>query len=330
MEPGLRRRLERAVDVDAAVALLGEHLARRDAAALLIAAHRRRTSATGVRDVLRQWQDDRFVQPSAVPPALTREIDRLAARLLPVGFEEVELSPLCPLGTTRALAGIDQARVVSTIRHTDVVADQAAVLALEAARRVAADHAPANAPAPPMRLWSSHRVVRADPPRTPGHRASFRLIALCTAARAGRRDAVELDALSEHLAFHVALLAALPEVGLPSPGVRCAVTPLPGGPPAAAVEERVLEPLRARFPDVALELDPGREQGRSYYSRAAFAVAIRTPDGERHAVADGGFTDWHATLLSDRRRRLLTSGIGTERLCALLSPVPGGPDRPTG
>jgi len=33
------------------------------------------------------------------------------------------------------------------------------------------------------------------------------------------------------------------------------------------------------------------------------------------AVADGGFTDWTARLLQDKKERLMTSGIGTEFVC---------------
>ena len=42
----------------------------------------------------------------------------------------------------------------------------------------------------------------------------------------------------------------------------------------------------------------------------AFSVAV---DGV--SLVDGGFVDWTQRLLSDRKERLLISGIGTERLC---------------
>lgn len=43
---------------------------------------------------------------------------------------------------------------------------------------------------------------------------------------------------------------------------------------------------------------------------------IHATGGASEAVqlVDGGFTGWSAALLSDRKERLLISGIGTERL----------------
>jgi hypothetical protein len=40
---------------------------------------------------------------------------------------------------------------------------------------------------------------------------------------------------------------------------------------------------------------------------------------EPASVADGGTVDWTQRLLSDRRERLLLSGIGTERVARLLA-----------
>jgi hypothetical protein len=44
-------------------------------------------------------------------------------------------------------------------------------------------------------------------------------------------------------------------------------------------------------------------------------ISPLAPDGVRYPVADGGFTDWTARLLQNRKERLLTSGIGTEFVC---------------
>jgi hypothetical protein len=33
-------------------------------------------------------------------------------------------------------------------------------------------------------------------------------------------------------------------------------------------------------------------------------------------LIDGGFTDWTQQLMSNRKERLMTSGLGSERLCA--------------
>ena len=304
-------RLGRRADVQAAVELLGERLAPRDAASVLIAAHRRRSAALGVAELVRRWREDRFVRPSAVPPALLRELDRLAATLVPAGFEEVELSPLAPLGSSSVLGGVDQARVVSTIRTTEILADPAPALALEAARRTRRSD-----PGADVRLWTSHRVVRADPPPSASHSASFRLVALCSSGRARTGFEFELDALRGHLAFHLDLLREAATCGIRVGPPEATVVLLADGPPPALVEERVLAGLRRRLPGASLDVQRAPAGGGSYYSCARLVVRAAPEGGRSLALVDGGFTDWSTRLLHDRRRRLLTSGIGTELLCA--------------
>ncbi len=49
------------------------------------------------------------------------------------------------------------------------------------------------------------------------------------------------------------------------------------------------------------------------YTDACFSIDAVGGD-ERLNLVDGGFTDWGERLLSDRRARMLTSGIGLDRL----------------
>jgi len=57
--------------------------------------------------------------------------------------------------------------------------------------------------------------------------------------------------------------------------------------------------------------DQGGEPG--YYLRTCFKLF--SGDGEGSIdLGDGGFTDWAARLLGDRKERLLTSAISLERL----------------
>jgi hypothetical protein len=61
---------------------------------------------------------------------------------------------------------------------------------------------------------------------------------------------------------------------------------------------------------VRFGLEPGRQGGEpGYYVRTCFGLW----SGEAN-LADGGFTDWSARLLGDRKERVLTSGIGLDRL----------------
>src|ERR1700749_3896670 len=68
------------------------------------------------------------------------------------GFQPVELSPLAPFGSCSVVATVDQDKVVSAIRNTEVVADATNILALHLA-----------AGGQEMRLCTVHRHVRTQP-----------------------------------------------------------------------------------------------------------------------------------------------------------------------
>ena len=71
-----------------------------------------------------------------------------------------------------------------------------------------------------------------------------------------------------------------------------------------------MAPLRARFPGVPFEPDAARQDGEpGYYVRTCFRLWSDDVN-----LADGGFTDWCARLLGDRKERVPTSGIGLDPL----------------
>lgn len=147
-----------------------------------------------------------LVAPSSVDARLLNGFDR-AAFAAADGFEAVELSPVCPLGTTHVLGAVDQNNVLTTIRNAEVLGDSTPSLALECARR---RKDPARRAAdPPARLCASHRVVRLQPVDFPGYTAHFRLFALASAGRDTGSNAFEIQHLGEHIRFYLRLFRAL-------------------------------------------------------------------------------------------------------------------------
>jgi hypothetical protein len=71
--------------------------------------------------------------------------------------------------------------------------------------------------------------------------------------------------------------------------------------------------LRVEFPRATLGLASERRRAAGYYDGLMLELLV----GE-HSLADGGTTDWTQRLLSDRKERLLVSGIGTEMLARFL------------
>jgi len=96
---------------------------------------------------------------------------------------------------------------------------------------------------------------------------------------------------------------------------------LGGAPPALLarlerVHEAVLAPLARELPHVRFRFDPARAQGLGFYRGLCLRFNATDPTGLPLDLGDGGFTAWTQSLLSDRRERFLTSGIGLELVAA--------------
>jgi hypothetical protein len=83
----------------------------------------------------------------------------------------------------------------------------------------------------------------------------------------------------------------------------------------ARLNSNLLDPLRSEFPEAQFRFNFTRLEGLNYYTGFTLRISPLAPDGIRYPVGDGGFTDWTASLLRNKKERMLTSGIGTEFVC---------------
>jgi hypothetical protein len=202
------------------------------------------------------------------------------------------------LGTCAAVAEVDQNRVLSTARSTEVVSDATNVLALEAAVRRQRGQGV-------VQLAACHRVLRTQPFVAPGL-AHFELFSLVSSARDRGSARTEAALLVEHLSFWSQVIREL----LGGAG-RIELTVLD-----PALGDRMADTVRPALPDSRLADAPQRTRAIGYYRSAAFT--IRAGDGSEVEIGDGGFTAWTAALLADAKERCLISCISTERLSELV------------
>jgi len=236
------------------------------------------------------------------------------------------LSPVCPLGINAAIATVDQNKVVTTIRNTEVMADSTNALALECAtrRRRLLRRDPRSRER--VQLCASHRLVRGQAYRSAGARPHFRLLGLCAAGRDEGSFQFETTSLAEQIGFYLHLLREAAHLGYQIERVRVAVTDLDQGRRERALVEQALRPVQADYPDVACAFDPDRETGRGYYVGACFHVYATNEAGVEFQLIDGGFTTWTQQLLSNNKERLLVSGLGAELLCGRFRAAPATSD----
>jgi hypothetical protein len=320
MSDPILERIQREAGIPELIDVLVERLALTDLQSLLLEVYRRRAAGVQPSQLLERYERDRFVRPSDLAPSVLADFESLVWSLLPDHYIAVELSPLCPLGTNATVATVDQNKVVTTIRNTEVVADATNVLALECAsrRRLLLRSNPQNRER--VRLCTSHRVVRGQAYRAaPGVLPHFRLLGLCTAGRDEGSFQFETTSLVEQIAFYLQLLREVSRLGYQTHRLRVTLTDLEQGRQEQTLIEQVLRPLMANHSGVLCELDPDRETGRGYYVGACFHIYATNVAGTEFELIDGGFTTWTQQVLSNSKERLLISGLGTERLCSQFS-----------
>jgi len=292
--------------------ILADELSGADLTTLLLEVFRRRAERMRPADVMRRYRTDRFVAPGQVSAAALRRAESAMLGALLPGFELVTLAPVLPLGTHTATADVDPRNVIATVRGSEVAADPTNALALEAAARRGELARLAPRSAEPVRLAASQRVTRSQLFAGPVSFAHFQLLGIVTAGRDTGSHEFESLHLAEHVRFAAAGLGAL---GVDR--IRIAMTCLD------EASRRVLPVVAAELaglPRIDISEAPGRESGRAYYRGLCFKVYARSGQGapDLLEVGDGGFVDWTARLLGNRKERLLISGYGLDRV-ALVS-----------
>lgn len=290
-------------------AALEDGLTPTDLQSLLLGVARSRASRVTPARVARRWDEDRFVRPSAHDPRILVRIEARLWAMLPDAFVGVDLSPVTPLGTCSAIAPVDQNRVVTTMRGTEVVSDPTNVLAVEAAYRRSAGDRRGR-----VDVAACHRVLRAQAFDGPGLAAHFKLFALVSSARDKGSGKVEAEMLVDHLRFWSRVLGEF----VPTRRPRLTVTAFGATVLTERLDNLIRPALATNSSAVDIVADPGRTQGAGYYD--AVAIGIRAHDGYHEIdLGDGGITRWTTSLLADAKERCVVSCIATERLAALVS-----------
>lgn len=254
-------------------------------------------------DLLRNYASNRFVKPSEVDfiSFLTFELDLLQKAQF-FGFTALELSPVSPLGSCSAVATVNQKKVLSALRSTEVVADATNLLGLEAVSRRKLTHFDSEI----LRLCTVHRHLR-TPYVKPPFLPHFKIFCMVTAGKDTGNLLFEKQHLVEHIRFITDYLKSFTAVE----AVRVILK-------STRRDNANFAPLcntvTSEIKNVAFDTE---QVEQPYYQIIQFKtfITIRQKEFE---IADGGLVDWSQKLSNNRKERMLTSGIGIELLFKLL------------
>lgn len=266
---------------------------------LLLELFRRRAKNLTSTEVLKQFENNRFVAPAAVDTIAFKQFE---IRCLEIahskGFTPVTLSPLSTLGTCSAVGFVDQNNVMTALRGTEVVSDATNVFALQIASEFKR-----KANTSTIKYCAAHRHVRTQGLSNPAFTPHFGVFCMATGGRDKGDFSFELLQLVDHINIHFSIFSNefveekfLLKIYLKADddkfrqGLTKALT---------SVDEKLAISLEHQS-------DPG-----DYYKLVRFKFFIKHR-GKEINLSDGGFVDWTQKLIPNKKHRLLISGIGTE------------------
>ncbi|WP_123847795.1 hypothetical protein [Chitinophaga lutea] len=255
--------------------------------------------------LLQKYMLNRFVKPAAVDVIRLKEEELQILRLLQKeGFEPLELSPVTQLGACAVVAAVNQKKVISALRNTEVLSDPTNAMALLYTEGKKSGGLPAQT----YRYCAITRTVRAQALDNPAFAPHFAVCALATMTCAGAGYIVETTALCEHVMAQEAILRQV--FGLNS--IRVHLLPQKGHGANHALVGTAMELLQRSRPAIAVTVRE-RDETKNYYTGIQFKL-IADLQGEPFEIGDGGLVDWTQQLLSDKSQRMFISGLGTQVL----------------
>lgn len=291
--------------------MMAERISPTDLQSLHLELYRLITKHRNPRNVLSDYEANRFSRPSTCDPSSILEWDRIAFSHLPSSFEAIELSTVCPLGSVSSMTGLSQDWVLTTIRNTEVVADPTNVLAMECAvrrRKLTRSH---STDSTPVNLACSHRVLRAQRYPDTSALSHFRLFSLCSAGRDTGSLRFETYAIDEHVRFYLDSLTLF--LGPETP-LKVIFNDLSSGSVYTEPVTDLWESVEKKYSHARFEFEEASSNTRKYYRSFRFHI-YAVQNGERVELVDGGDTDWTQKFLNNAKERLVISAIGSERLC---------------
>ncbi len=258
-------------------------------------------------DLMRQYDLNRLVKPFDLDPILLREFELVFLKTFSEHqFPPLELSPVAPLGACSVIGAVDQKKVVSALRGTEVLADATNSIALHICHLKKSGRATGDI----VRFSAVERHLRAQPPPPiPGFNAHFKIGCLVTSGMDTGNLQFEKKSLTEQIGAWAAALDR--SSGIPVARIKLQQR---DGYGATPVLERLHHHLQESFPGLEVVSDPSPGENQ-YYQGVQFKIVIQLPGQERGIeIADGGFVDWPQQLLQNKKERMLCSGLGVEFL----------------
>lgn len=303
MKTDLIKKIEEKTGISNIVELLSSTLSGSELNSLLLEVFNQNLETTSPALLLKQYRANEYVQP-----AETDMIGLLTSELLVLEFlqkrqfQPIELSPAAQLGSCSVLASVDQKKIISAIRNTEILADATNAMALHIASLKKSRNNQETS-----QFCTVHRHVRCQPFKTKGFSRHFKIGCLVSAGR----DKGSFQFETINLMLHLQTLHDLFSDLYDAKKIRVQLLKRQG-----CRDTDLLFVTLTAFLKNNLSMQIIWDEfpvENNYYKGVQYKMIIELA-GQDFEIADGGFVDWTQQLLQNKKDRLLITGFGFELL----------------
>lgn len=288
---------------------LSKTLSASELSSLMMEVYAERSQQLQATEVLRNYAHNRFVGAVDYDPITFAQYEhRLLELVQDEGFQIMDFSPVAPLGSCSALGTVDQKKIISAGRNTEVTADITNVLALEIAKRKKE-----NPSLKEMHASASFRHIRAQKFDIPGFTPYFRILSMASAGRDQGNYQSEMTAIIKHVQAYTKMLHQL--LGISKEAIHLKLVALHRGNKAYLL--KALDTIK-QMNLLQTEIEVMDQESNRYYQQFRFAMSVQIK-GQSYEIIDGGSVSWTQQLLQNKKERLIISGIGIEYVYRLIN-----------
>lgn len=295
--------------------LLTEGLSGTELNSLLLDVLREEAKATSAPALLKKYQLNRFVKPADLPVLKLKKTELELLSLFEKHlFEPIELSPVSILGSCSAVASVDQNKILSALRGTEVLADATNSMALHICDLKRQNVWRTDKPQQKLRFSTIQRHVRTQSITAAGFTPHFKIGCFVTSGFDRGAFVFEKESVLEHLNLLHAIYKD--HYGVEKISFRFLCRDGYSDPIRLANEVKNYILRHERKLDIEIIENPEKET--NYYKGLQYKTDI-VWNNKSFEIADGGIVDWTQQILQNKKERFLIGGIGFEFMFRIMN-----------
>jgi hypothetical protein len=258
--------------------------------------------------LLKAYQSNRFAVPSEIDPIAFHQMETDLLKIADnMGISGILLSPSALFGSCSVFGCVDQNNVISATRGTETLPDPTNMLAVIISDRLKTE---VITKTQTVHYCTTARVVRSQAFSGKRSFSHFGLFCMVSYGMDSGSYSCEKELLVKHLAYYNRLFSK-------KYGAKLSVILRKRGgyTDGDGFFKRMTELIQSELPEVPLFFDLEHEDN-NYYKGINYKIYIEK-DNEKVEIGDGGFVDWIAKLIGNKKARCLISGVGMDRMLLL-------------